>query len=138
MGVIRINHNPSRVQLGVFGAVWLVFFGAVAVAVSRRGGPQPVALGMGAAAVLVPLVGWMAPRFLRVVYLGMAYAALPIGFLVSHLLLAGVYYLLLTPTGLLMRALGRDPMSRRFDREAESYWVTRKPPASTDRYFRQF
>ena len=137
MSIIRINRDPTRSQLFVFGLVWLLFFGAVGAVVWGRGGPRPLALGIGAAAVIVPLVGMLSPRFLRIVYLGMAYAALPIGFVVSHLLLAVVYYLVLTPTGLLMRAFGHDPMGRRFDPRAASYWVPRKGPPSADRYFRQ-
>ena len=137
MSIIRINRDPTRPELFVFGLIWLLFFGVVAAVVWGRGGARLVALGMGAAAVIVPLLGMLSPRFLRIVYLGMAYAAFPIGFVVSHLLLAVVYYLVLTPTGLLMRAFGYDPMSRRFDPGAPSYWVSRKGPPSADRYFRQ-
>ncbi|HUT88042.1 MAG TPA: SxtJ family membrane protein [Thermoguttaceae bacterium] len=137
MSIIRINRDPTRLQLFVFGLAWLLFFGVVGALVWGRGGASLVALGMGAAAVIVPLVGMVCPRFLRMVYLGMAYAAFPIGFVVSHLLLAVVYYLVLTPTGLLMRAFGHDPMGRRFDPGASSYWVPRKGPPSADRYFRQ-
>lgn len=137
MSILRIHRDPTRRELSVFGLVWLVFFGAVAALVWSRGGASLVAMGIGAAAAVVPLVGMVCPRFLRIVYLGMAYAALPIGLVVSCLLLAVVYYLVLTPTGLLMRTLGHDPMGRRFDRGAASYWVPRKGPSSADRYFRQ-
>lgn len=61
----------------------------------------------------------------------------PVGWSVSFLLLAGVYYAILTPTGLLMRALGRDPMERTIDRSATSYWVRRQPVTDPRRYFRQ-
>jgi len=137
LSIIRIHRDPTRRELSVFGLVWLLFFGAVAGLLWSRGGAGLVALGMGAAAAIVPLVGLLCPRFLRIVYLGMAYAAFPIGFVVSYLLLAVVYYLVLTPTGLLMRALGHDPMGGRFDRDAASYWVPREGPPSADRYFRQ-
>jgi len=137
LSIIRIHRDPTRRELCVFALVWLVFFGVVASLVWSRGGAGLVAMGIGAAAVIVPLAGMLCPRFLRIVYLGMAYAAFPIGFVVSYLLLAVVYYLVLTPTGLLMRALGHDPMGRRFDRGAASYWVARGGPPSADRYFRQ-
>ena len=62
-----------------------------------------------------------------IIYLGMAYAAFPIGLVISHAILAAVYYAVLTPIGLLMHLVGRDPMRRRFDPQAESYWIERKP-----------
>jgi hypothetical protein len=65
-------------------------------------------------------------------------AALPIGWTISHLVLGAVYYLVLTPIGLVMRLLGRDPMQRRFDRSAKSYWIERTPRTDPSRHFRQF
>ena len=49
------------------------------------------------------------------------FAVFPIGWVVSHLLLGVVYFLVLTPIGLTLRALGRDPLERRFDQSASSY-----------------
>jgi hypothetical protein len=73
------------------------------------------------------------------VFLGMSYAAWPIGFVVSHVILALVYYLVFTPVGLAMRIFRYDPMNRRFDDAAQSYWVVRDPAATPPkRYFRQF
>ena len=39
-----------------------------------------------------------------------------------------VFYLTVTPTGFVMRLLGKDPLRLRLDREAKSYWIERKPP----------
>lgn len=62
----------------------------------------------------------------------------PIGWSFSCLLFASVYYLVITPIGLTMRAFGHDPLERRFRREADSYWTERPPDPEPDRYFRQF
>jgi len=72
----------------------------------------------------------------------------PIGFRllngVGHLSLVLTFYLAVVPTGLLMRALGKDPLDRQIDRSAPTYWKEREvsplPPGSTerDRYKRQF
>jgi len=91
------------------------------------------------AAVLVPLIGWVFPRFMRWIFVGMSCLAWPIGFVVSHIVLALVYYLLLTPIGLMTRLFGYDSMKMRFDRDAATYWMERPPAAAaTKRYFRQF
>jgi len=78
------------------------------------------------------------PGLMRIVYLTGAYAALPIALVISHLMLAVVYYLLLTPTGVLMRLLGHDPLARRFDASAQTYWRPRHRAENVARYFRQF
>jgi len=137
MSLIRANRHPSRAQLAVFGAAWLVFFGCLAGFALCRGW-QGVAAAITALAVVVPAVGWLAPRFMRIVYLGMILVTFPIGAVLSLLILAAVYYLLLTPIGLLARLFGHDPMKRRFDPAAESYWVAREPERDLHRYFRQF
>ena len=64
-------------------------------------------------------------------------AAFPIGWTVSHLLLGSIFYLVITPIGLLLRALGHDPMERKFDREAKTYWIEHER-AETARYFRMY
>jgi hypothetical protein len=71
-------------------------------------------------------------------YIGWMYLAFPIGWTVSHVLLAVTYYLVLTPIGLIMRAVGRDPMRRRLDPEAKSYWIEHRPDRDPSRYFRQY
>ena len=138
MALIEINTNPSRRQLAVFGAAWLVLLAAVGAVVYLRTGSLIAAGILWAAAVVVPGVGWIVPAFMRIVYVALAYAAFPIGWAVSTLLLAAVYYLLLTPAGLLMRLLGRDHLRRRFDPQAGSYWLPHRHRQDLQGYFRQF
>jgi hypothetical protein len=118
--------------------LWFVAFGIAGTAMLVRSGPRPTGLILLVAAVLVPALGALSRRFLRCVYLGMAYVAFPIGFVISHVLLALIYYALLTPLGLLMRGVGYDPLHRRCDPEKETYWIPRQQPADKERYFRQF
>jgi hypothetical protein len=39
-----------------------------------------------------------------------------------------VFYGAVTPTAWVMRALGKDPLRRKIDRAATSYWILREPP----------
>ena len=136
MSLIRIQKNPSRRQLLVFAIAWLVFFGISGGVcwIQGRHGPGGVLLALACA---VPVVGAMAPSVLRIAYLGLSYATYPLGFVVSYVVLGFVYYLVLTPIGLMMRLLGRDPLERRFDPKAKSYWAAREPEKSVDSYFNQ-
>jgi len=89
-----------------------------------------------AGVALLVLLAWSALGYQ--VYVAWTYAALPIGWTISHVILASVFYLLVTPIGLLMRLSGRDPMHRKIDPSAKTYWMERKNVTDPARYFRQF
>jgi hypothetical protein len=99
---------------------------------------------LAAVGLLSLLLGTSRPAWLRPVYVAWMAAAYPIGWLLAHLLLAAIYFLLITPIGLVLRLARHDPLARRFDREAQSYWTPRaystRRPDRTDRerYFSQF
>jgi cytochrome c oxidase subunit IV len=48
--------------------------------------------------------------------------------IVSPVFLGLLFYMVVTPTGLLMRLLGNDPLRLRRDESLTSYWIDRKPP----------
>jgi predicted membrane metal-binding protein len=48
--------------------------------------------------------------------------------IVSPVALGLAFFLAVTPTGLIMRLLGKDMLQLKFDREAKSYWIKREPP----------
>jgi hypothetical protein len=52
--------------------------------------------------------------------------------------MALVFYGLFTPMGLLFRLIGRDPLNRRFDPTAQTYWTPHQTVTDGRRYFRQF
>ena len=47
---------------------------------------------------------------------------------VSPIMLGMVFFASVTPIGLVLRALGKDPLRLRFDPEATTYWIERRPP----------
>ncbi|MEE4272387.1 MAG: SxtJ family membrane protein [Thermoanaerobaculales bacterium] len=138
MSVIRVNRDPSDRQLRQFGLIWLgflTFFGAVAW--FRFEAPQ-AAVGLWIAAVVVPVIGWVPLPFMRLIFVGMSIIAWPIGFVVSHVVLAAVYYLVVTPIGLAMRLVGYDPMTRKGSDDEPTRWVQRSNERPPESYFRQF
>ena len=44
----------------------------------------------------------------------------------------------MTPIGLVMRAFGWDPMQRKLDPQATTYWLPRQQVTDVKRYYRQF
>jgi hypothetical protein len=63
--------------------------------------------------------------------------AFPIGWLVSHVMLAVLYFVLFLPLGLMFRLLGRDALSLRKP-SVETYWTEKQQPEDVVRYFRQY
>lgn len=57
----------------------------------------------------------------------------------NPLLMGLVFFLTVLPTGIIMRLLGKDPMNRRLDPQAQSYWIKREnadiTPESFDNQF---
>jgi hypothetical protein len=67
-----------------------------------------------------------APGLLRPIHTVWMQGAEALGWLNTRLLLGLVYFLIMTPTGLLLRLLGRDPLDRQL-RDRPSYWRKREP-----------
>jgi hypothetical protein len=66
------------------------------------------------------------------------YLTYPLGWTFSHLLLGLIYFGVMTPIGLCLRAVGRNPLHLDIDRAASSYWIERPPPDDVEGYFRRF
>lgn len=136
---MEINWQPTKRDLRVFGFGLAVFCAVIAWLCYQSDGEfELVESALTGAAVLAVGLSLLAPQSLRPVYCVFMALAFPIGWVVSHVLLAVVFYAVFTPVGLCMRLFGRDPMHRRFDPNAESYWVPRRGEKSRNDYFRQF
>ena len=75
-----------------------------------------------------PLVvlGAIVPRILRPVFLVWMGLAICLGLVVSTILLAIFFYVVLTPVGWLARLSGKDFLQRKMHPPGESYWVKRE------------
>ena len=110
---------------GLFGAD----FGAV--------GPR-VAWTLWGLGALSAVFSLLAPQANRALYVGLAIAAYPIGLVVSYAIMGLLFYGMITPFGLVFRIVRRDSLKRRYDPQAQSYWVDARAPRAPERYFRQF
>lgn len=136
MSLIRLNPRPAPKQLLVFALGWLGFLGLLGLSFGKRGHPT-VATVCWILALGVPAAGAIWREGLRLLYVGLSYATYPIGLVVSTVVLAGLYYAILTPIGLLLRLCGHDALQRGFDPKAASYWHKRPGPRTPDSYLRQ-
>ena len=131
--------DPSVRALRRFGlVVGGVLLAIGAVLLWRRGGGA-LAWGLGGAGALLAALGVAVPvalRPVRTVWMAVAFA---LGFVMTRVLLTAVFVLTVVPTGLALRLLGKDPLHRRPDPDAATYWVARddgRPDReSLERYF---
>jgi hypothetical protein len=47
---------------------------------------------------------------------------------VSPIVLGVMFFLVITPIGLTMRAFGKNPLRLKLDKQSGSYWIERVPP----------
>ena len=66
------------------------------------------------------------------------FLAFPIGWAVSHLILALLFYGLFTPLAALLRLIGRDALHRKPRHGADSYYVPKTTPVDPGSYLRQY
>ena len=147
MALLAVNFRPTRRDLRHFGVIAFVAFGLLGgwllwrrslFGVDLGAAARTVAYGLWGVGVVSGVLSVVAPAANRPLYVTMIALTYPIGFVVSHLILAFVFYGLITPIGLVFRLAGRDALRRKFEPDAASYWITHREPGSVERYFRQF
>jgi hypothetical protein len=137
MAVVHVNWNPGHRELRQFSLAWIAFFALTGVYCwwAKDAAPTAVVLWLVA---MVGAVGLFRPRSIQPAYVVLTALALPIGWVVSHLVLLVIYYLVLTPIGLVMRMFGYDPLQRKLDPSVKSYWTAHQPADDPARYFKQY
>ncbi|WP_412061487.1 SxtJ family membrane protein [Rubrivirga sp. IMCC45206] len=124
--------DPSRRALRRFG--WAVggVFVAIAAVVGWRSGPGPWVWGLGGVGGALVVLGTVAPLMLRGIRQAWMTLAFALGFVMTRVLLTVVFVAIVVPTGLALRALGREPLARHPDASRPTYWIDR-PDGRPDR-----
>jgi hypothetical protein len=120
-----------------FAGLWLVVFGGLAAWRAWQGNADVWTQALAIGALVVGGIGLLSPMAIRFVYTGSMIAAFPIGWTVSRLLLAVLFYALFTPVAFIFRLMGRDALRlSRGDRR--SYWLAPSRRDMPEMYFRQY
>lgn len=92
----------------------------------------------GIGSVLV-LGGLIIPRSLKYPYRLWMGLAVILGYIMTRVLLTLVFYLAVTPIGLIRRLMGKDPLRRKWEPEASTYWLDKTydddSPKRLERYY---
>src|SRR5262249_23473649 len=116
----------SRKQLRSFGFILAGGFLVIGLwpMIFRHQDPRIWALAIAAVS---GLGGLLVPAALRHPYRLWMALGLALGWVNSKILLSIIFYGLVTPTRMVMTAMGRDLLQRKFDQSRSTYRVNRKP-----------
>lgn len=127
--VLEAQGHSGPVQIGSersFGLVFAAVFTIVALWPLKAGGDVRLwALALAGAFLVVALA---APKLLKPLNLVWFKFGLLLHKIMSPVIMGLLFFVTVTPIGLLMRATGKDPMRLKRDPAATSYWITRDPP----------
>ena len=139
MSMITMNWRPSRDESRSFGELSLAMLTVIALLLCWwRGVAAGTGLIICAAGLAIYVLSRISAKLVKPIYILLQLATLPIGWVISYLILGVFYYLVLTPVGLVFRLFGRDVLRLRYDRKATTYWLDHRPTDSVKRYFNQF
>ena len=132
-----LRRAPRGRDLLVFGIGLPIIFGSIGYAVYSKGAPS-IALAIWSVGTAVSLLFALVRPLRAAIFRVWMYAVFPIGWTVTHLIMALLFFAVITPAGLVLRMFGRDALSRRLDSNARSYWLERRQSSPVERYFHQY
>lgn len=127
--------KASTTELRKFGLLVGGVFVALAAFLVWRQKPAFVVGTLASVGALLVLMGLGAPKALGPVYVVWMRFALLLSKITTPIFMGVIYFGLLTPTGLIMRALGRNPLR---GSRAGTFWVSRPVGARAGALERQF
>lgn len=127
------THESFRTNIEVkagsersFGLVFAVVFAVIGLwPLLDGGGVRLWALAVALAFLIAAL---LLPRALKPLNVLWFRFGMVLHHVVTPVVMGLLFFLTVTPVGLLMRATGKDPMRLRRDPAARTYWIDRAPP----------
>lgn len=143
--LINLDLNPQVRTLRQFGWISFLVFGALALVSRWRSGAGDSTLLQVAmtwlllgVAVISGFFSLAAPRANRLLFVTLSVVTYPIGVVVSHVLLACLFYGVIMPVGVLVKLTGRDVLRRAAASSTPTYWIDARPARPSSDYFKQF
>ena len=103
----------------------LLWSALVAWRLHRREVDLGVTSAIAGAIALGGLMGLVAPRVLALPYRGWMFVGHTMGRVTTPIVLTLVYLLVFTPGRFMLRLFGIDPLARKLEPDATTYWITR-------------
>ena len=139
----EVSWNPTVAERRRFAKSLIVGFPCMALIflllghLAGKGWSLPAAMRIGGIGVGAGLLFLLLPSIAKPFYVLWYAIACCIGLVVGNVLLALLFYVLVTGIALLKRAFGSQPIRKRMDKQATSYWRDAEQPTDLQRYYRQ-
>lgn len=129
--------KSDRKDLRNFGLVVGGVFLSIGLYLWLRHKPAgPYFTAIGAPLLVLGLVFPTVLKPVQKVWMGLAVI---MGFVMTRVILSGVFFLVIMPLGFCLRLAGKRMLDLRFDKSRGSYWITKqKAVFSKERYEKQF
>jgi hypothetical protein len=139
-GTFEGQSHGRKVEMGSdrsFGLVFAAFF-LILCLLPLKSGEEP-RLWAGAVAGAFLVVALVAPKALKPLNKLWFLVGMALHHVVTPVVMGLLFFVTVTPIGLIMRAMGKDPLRLSRDDAAASYWIKRDPPGpAPDSMRRQF
>lgn len=129
--------EPTSRDLNILAALFFVLPGVIGGLMLWKGSANgwiwiTVGCVLGVSRIIPPLF--------RAIYRIWISFSIILGYFVSRILLTIIFFIIITPMGLIMRIVGKDPMERKLDPNAATYWSPKEQEKDTsvERYEKQF
>ena len=130
----HVKWNPDARELRRFAVAMLIGFAVLGLlAAWRAGGINNVAIVLWSTGVVLAVAAFV-PKLGRVAYLSVYLPTSIIGFVVSTVILTLMFFLVITPLGILLRLLGKDLLQQ----QRQKRWTPVTRVKTEDSYYRQF
>ena len=120
---IKINSNRS------FGVVFFFVFLIISLWPLLNG--NPLRVWSIFVAIIFLILGLINSNFLTPLNkLWFKFGKL-LGFIVAPIVMGVIFFLVITPTGFIMKILGKDLLNKKYNSKMKSYWISREKSQST-------
>ncbi len=128
---VEVNEGGSNRS---FGITFAIVFAVIGLLPLLSG--SSVRLWSLVASTLFLLCALLLPSVLAPLNRAWSWFGLRLHRIVSPVVLGIMFFLVITPIGLAMRAFGKDPLRLKFDKVSSSYWIERTPPGPPPESFK--
>ena len=136
MALIEINWKPTSRQLRQFGSLCLVTFPLLGWIWS---GNLTFITALACLGLLMAIIAYVYPNGISPLFVGLMLITAPIGLVLGEVAMFLIYMTVFLPIGMYFRLVSRDRLRLKHDRQASSYWQSkRQPKSSTMFYFNWF
>ena len=123
MNKIKISSNRS------FGLVFFIAFLIVSLWPLTYG--EPIRIWLVIISMVFLILGLMNSKLLTPLNKLWFKFGMILGAIIAPIVMGIIFFLVVTPTGLIMNIMGKDLLKKRYNKKKESYWIERDKPIST-------